>query len=77
VAEPFPRVEASIGIVAALDGVDETLSRRLAHYAQHPAVDGLVLVGTTPHAVPLPRKIGGVPLRTATATWSRATGPTH
>lgn len=77
VAEPFPRVEASIGVVPALAGVDEPLAHRLARYAQHPAVDGLVVVDATAGAVPLPRAIGGVPLRTAVATPSHAKGSTH
>lgn len=71
VAEPFPRVEASIGVLPALDGVDETVWRQLVRYAAHPAVDGLVVVGATPNPVPLPRAVGGVPLRSAIATTSR------
>lgn len=77
VAEPFPRVEASIGVVPALTGVDGSLARRLARYAQHPAVDGLVVVDATASTVPLPRAIGGVPLRSAVATPSRAKGTAH
>jgi hypothetical protein len=76
VAEPFPRVEASIGIVPALTGIDEALMTRLARYAQHPAVDGLVLVGTPADPVPLPRTVGGVPLRTAVVS-AHATGSAH
>ena len=77
VAEPFPRVEASIGIVPALAGLDDATIAALARYAQHPAVDGLVVVGATPSPVPMPRAVGGVPLRTALATPSRAAGPAH
>lgn len=71
VAEPFPRVEASIGVLPALEGVDETVWRRLVRCAQHPAVDGLVVVGATANPVPLPRAVDGVPLRSAVATASR------
>jgi hypothetical protein len=67
VAEPFPRVEASIGVVPALGGVDATLAGRLARYAQHPAVDGLIVVNAVAGPVPLPRAVGGVPLRAAVA----------
>ncbi len=66
VAEPFPRVEASVGVVLAMDGVDAALTQRLRRHAEHPAVDGLV-VATTAHDVGLllPRQIDGVPVRTA------------
>jgi hypothetical protein len=66
VAEPFPRVEASVGVVLAMDGVDAALIQRLRRHAAHPAVDGLV-VATTVHDVGLllPRQIDGVPVRTA------------
>ncbi|WP_433786306.1 hypothetical protein ACQPX6_06495 [Actinomycetospora sp. CA-101289] len=67
VAEPFPRVEASIGVVPALGGFDDTLAGRLARYAQHPAVDGLIVVNAVAGPVPLPRAVGGVPLRAAVA----------
>lgn len=76
VAEPFPRVEASIGIVPAISADHEALSTRLARYAQHPAVDGLVVVGATAGNVPMPRTVGGVPLRAAIATL-RPVGPAH
>ncbi|MEJ2864093.1 hypothetical protein [Actinomycetospora flava] len=80
VAEPFPRVEASIGIVPAVsaspDSPAEALTARLARYAQHPAVDGLVVVGAGAGPVPMPRTVGGVPLRAAIATL-RTVGPTH
>ncbi|MDD7938402.1 hypothetical protein PHK61_08215 [Actinomycetospora lutea] len=78
VAEPFPRVEASIGIVPAVAAPpsSEALSTRLARYAQHPAVDGLVVVGATAGTVPMPRTVGGVPLRAAIATL-RPVGPAH
>ncbi|GAA4920202.1 hypothetical protein EV188_10279 [Actinomycetospora succinea] len=78
VAEPFPRVEASIGIVPAVvasSSPDEVLTSRLARYAQHPAVDGLVVVGAGAGPVPMPRTVGGVPLRAAIATL-RTVGPT-
>ena len=77
VAEPFPRVEASIGVLPALEGADESLWRQLGRYAQHPAVDGLVVVGATACPIPLPRAVGGVPLRSAVATASRTPGPAH
>jgi hypothetical protein len=66
VAEPFPRVEASVGVVLAMDGVDAALTQRLRRHAEHPAVDGLV-VATTAHdlGLLLPRQIDGVPVRTA------------
>jgi hypothetical protein len=67
VAEPFPRVEASIGVVPALGGVDATLAGRLARYSQHPAVDGLIVVNAALAPVPLPRAVGGVPLRAVVA----------
>ncbi|PVZ15056.1 hypothetical protein [Actinomycetospora cinnamomea] len=67
VAEPFPRVEASIGVVPALEGVTEPVLRQLARHAQHPAVDSLVVVGSGALATPLPRRVGGVPLRLAVA----------
>ncbi|MEJ2885087.1 hypothetical protein [Actinomycetospora aeridis] len=73
VAEPFPRVEASIGIVLATPA--DTLTSRLARYAQHPAVDGLVVVGAAASTVPLQRAVGGVPLRMAVAA-PRTVGPT-
>lgn len=65
VAEPFPRVEASLGVVPALSGVDDALTARLRRYAQHPAVDGLVVVNAVPDLVPRPRSVGGVPVRVA------------
>ena len=65
VAEPFPRVEASLGVVPALSGVDDALTARLRRYAQHPAVDGLVVVNASPDRIPLPRTVGGVPVRVA------------
>jgi hypothetical protein len=65
VAEPFPRVEASVGVVLALDGVTEALVARLAHHAEHPAVDGLVVATTDPDTLFLPREFDGVPVRTA------------
>jgi hypothetical protein len=77
VAEPFPHVEASIGVVPALTGIDEALAARLAGYAQHPAVDGLVVIGATAGPVPLPRAVGGVPLRSAVADASRTHGSTQ
>ncbi|MDL5159286.1 hypothetical protein [Actinomycetospora termitidis] len=67
VAEPFPRVEASLGVVPALGGVDDELGARLVRYAQHPAVDGLVVVNAFPELIPRPRTVGGIPLRTAVA----------
>ena len=67
VAEPFPRVEASIGVVPVLDGVTEAVLRQLTRQAQHPAVDSLVVVGAEALATPLPRRVGGVPLRLAVA----------
>jgi len=63
VAEPFPRVEASIGVVPVLGGVTEAVLRQLSRQAQHPAVDSLVVVGVAPEL--LPRQIDGVPLRAA------------
>lgn len=65
VAEPFPRVEASLGVVPALGGVNCALDARLFRYAQHPAVDGLVVVNAVPEAIPRTRQVGGVPLRAA------------
>ncbi|GAA4832777.1 hypothetical protein GCM10023201_20990 [Actinomycetospora corticicola] len=65
VAEPFPRVEASLGVVPTLSGVDDAFATRLLHYAQHPAVDGLVVVNALPDPVPRPRSIAGVPLHAA------------
>jgi hypothetical protein len=75
VAEPFPRVEASIGVVLAMDGVNDALAQRLRHHAGHPAVDGLV-VATTVHDVGLvlPRSLDGVPVRTAIVLDSPAAG---
>lgn len=67
VAEPFPRVEASLGVVPALGGPNVALTRRLRHFAEHPAVDGLIVVDNTPTSIPRLRTIGGVPLRTASA----------
>lgn len=67
VAEPFPRVEASLGVVPALGGVDDALTARLQRYAQHPAVDGLVVVNAVPDPIPRPRCIGGVPVHAAVA----------
>lgn len=65
VAEPFPRVEASVGVVLALDGISESLTRRLRRHAAHPAVDGLVVATTDPDTHFLPRQLDGVPVRTA------------
>lgn len=65
VAEPFPRVEASIGVVLALDGVTDSVAYRLRRHAEHPAVDGLVVATTDPETLFLPREIDGVPIRTA------------
>lgn len=65
VAEPFPRVEASVGVVLALDGVTESLVGRLRRQAEHPAVDGLVVATTDPDTFFLPRDLDGVPVRTA------------
>jgi hypothetical protein len=65
VAEPFPRVEASVGVVLALDGVTESLVGRLRRQAEHPAVDGLVVATTDPDTLFLPRDLDGVPVRTA------------
>ncbi|MDD7963959.1 hypothetical protein [Actinomycetospora lemnae] len=65
VAEPLPRAEASIGIVPALGGVTDEVLRQLSRQAQHPAVDGLVVVGAGAFPTPLPRRVGGVPLRLA------------
>ncbi|WP_433802581.1 hypothetical protein [Actinomycetospora sp. CA-084318] len=67
VAEPFPRVEASLGVVPALSGLDDALTARLRRYAQHPAVDGLVVVNASPDPIPRPRTVSGVPVRTAVA----------
>jgi hypothetical protein len=77
VAEPFPHVEASIGVVAALAGIDEEVAARLSRYAQHPAVDGIVVVAATAGPIPLPRGVGGVPLRSAVADASRTRGPAY
>lgn len=65
VAEPFPRVEASVGVVLAPGGVTAALAERLRRYADHPAVDGLVVATADPDARYLPREIDGVPVRTA------------
>lgn len=65
VAEPFPRVEASVGVVLALEGVTDSLAHRLRRHAEHPAVDGLVVATTDPDTRLLPREIGGVPVRSA------------
>lgn len=65
VAEPFPRVEASLGVLPAPPDVDDAFTSRLLRYAQHPAVDGLVVVKVVPDAIPRPRSVGGVPLRAA------------
>ncbi|MCD2186592.1 hypothetical protein [Actinomycetospora soli] len=67
VAEPFPRVEASLGVVPAPSGVDDALTARLLRYAQHPAVDGLVVVNASPDLIPRPRTLGGVPVHAAVA----------
>jgi hypothetical protein len=75
VAEPFPRVEASVGIVLAMDDVDAALAQRLRRHAEHPAIDGLV-VATTAHdlGLLLPRSLDGVPVRTAIVLDSPAAG---
>jgi hypothetical protein len=75
VAEPFPRVEASVGVVLAMDDVDAALAQRLRRHAEHPAVDGLV-VATTAHdlGLLLPRSLDGVPVRTAIVLDSPAAG---
>ncbi|WP_018331826.1 hypothetical protein [Actinomycetospora chiangmaiensis] len=65
VAEPFPRVEASLGVVPALGSVDGAMTVRLQRFAEHPAVDGLVVVNALPDPVPRPRSIAGIPLRAA------------
>ena len=65
VAEPFPRVEASVGVVLALEGLTDSLAQRLRRHAEHPAVDGLVVATTDPDTLFLPREIEGVPVRTA------------
>ncbi len=65
VAEPFPRVEASVGVVLATEGVSSALADRLRRYAEHPAVDGLVVAAADPAVRLLPREIDGVPIRTA------------
>lgn len=66
VAEPFPRVEASVGVELALEGVTHSLVERLRRQAEHPAVDGLVVATTTePDTLLLPHDLDGVPVRTA------------
>lgn len=65
VAEPFPRVEASVGVVLAPLGVSTSLVERLRRYAEHPAVDGLVVATADPDVRLLPREIEGIPVRTA------------
>ncbi|HEY2191588.1 MAG TPA: hypothetical protein VGH76_04685 [Actinomycetospora sp.] len=65
VAEPFPRVEASVGVVLAPYGVSTSLTERLRRYAEHPAVDGLVVATADPDVRLLPREIEGIPVRTA------------
>lgn len=67
VAEPFPRVEASVGIVAALGGLTEPVERQLRQVAQHPAVDAVIVVITAEESGLLPRRIDGVPIRAAVA----------
>lgn len=67
VAEPFPRVEASVGIVAALGGLTEPVERQLRQVAQHPAVDAVIVVISAEESGLLPRRIDGVPIRGAVA----------
>ncbi|GLZ51354.1 hypothetical protein [Actinomycetospora sp. NBRC 106378] len=67
VAEPFPRVEASLGVVPALGGIDGAVTARLRRYAEHPAVDGLVIVNGLTGDIPRPRALSGVPMRVAVA----------
>jgi len=74
-AEPYPRVEASIGVVTALGGLTEPVERQLHQAAQHPAVDLVVLVTTAAESGLLPRRIDGVPVWTAVAG-ARADQPT-
>jgi hypothetical protein len=74
VAEPFPRVEASVGVVLAMEGLTDSLSRRLSRHAEHPAVDGLVVATTGFDIRMLPREIDGVPVRTAVLLDSPAAG---
>ena len=74
VAEPFPRVEASVGVVLAMDGLTDSLARRLRTHAEHPAIDGLVVATTGLDLRMLPRDIGGVPVRTAVLLDSPAAG---
>ena len=73
VAEPFPRVEASVGVVLAIQGPSESLADRLRRHAAHPAVDGLVVATTGLDIRFLPREIDGVPVRTAVLLDSPAT----
>lgn len=75
VAEPFPRVEVSIGVVPAMQGISEALSQRLRRHAQHPSVDALVVATTGIDAWLLPHEIDGVPLRTAILLRSPTPGP--
>ncbi len=74
VAEPFPRVEASVGIVLATEGVSASLTDRLRQHAAHPAVDGLVVVTTDPDVRFLPYELDGVPVRAAFLLDSPAAG---
>lgn len=67
VAEPFPRLKASLRVVPALAGVDETLTARIARHAEHPAVDGLVVVSGLADNIPRPGPVSGVPIRVAVA----------
>ncbi len=74
VAEPFPRVEASVGIVLATEGVSAALAERLRRHAEHPAVDGIVIVTADPDVRFLPRELDGVPVRAAFLLDSPAAG---
>jgi hypothetical protein len=66
VAEPLPWGRSAVGVELAWPGTTEALLGRLSRDAAHPAVDALVVVGTSTGHRWVPRQIAGVPVHPAT-----------